>query len=159
LEARELLVIGIDRLDSNVLRAIPLGQLEAMANAPAVRERLAAGAEATEIDVAQSDLIDIIFPPQTVEAPLIENLGQVFTPTVKQRRPRLRIAVPKGGQKHPDDFYRRVAAAYSDLAGRSRRPAAELAAKNDVPVTTVHRWIKEARRRGLLGPGRRGSAG
>jgi hypothetical protein len=27
-----------------------------------------------------------------------------------------------------------------------------------VPVTTVHRWVKEARRRGLLGPGRRGGA-
>ena len=31
----------------------------------------------------------------------------------------------------------------------------ELAEINGVPPTTVHRWIKEARRRGLLGPGRR----
>lgn len=133
--------------------------LEAMANAPANRDRLAAGAEAaTDVDEAQSDWIDSIFPPQTVEAPLIKNLGQVFEPTVTQRRPRLRIPVPKG-QKRPDDFFGRVAAAYSYLAGHTRRPATELAARNDVPVTTVHGWIKEARRRGLLGPGRRGSAG
>jgi hypothetical protein len=165
-EARELFVTSEDRLDSNGLRAIPLGQLEAMANAPHIRDALSRSVgedEAVEdraalADAKLQDWLDSIFPVQTVEAPLIENLGQVFTPTITQRRPRLRIAVPKG-HKYPDDFYRRVAAAYSYLAGQTRRPAVELAARNDLPVTAVHRWIKEARRRGLLGPGRRGSAG
>ena len=29
----------------------------------------------------------------------------------------------------------------------------------DVPVTTAHRWVKEARRRGFLPPGRKGRRG
>ena len=35
------------------------------------------------------------------------------------------------------------------------RPAVELATANDVPVSTVHAWIKEARRRGLEPYGQR----
>jgi hypothetical protein len=56
-------------------------------------------------------------------------------------------------------FYRDVARAYLDLAQSSTRPATELATTHAVPVTTAHRWIKEARRRGFLPPGRPGKAG
>jgi hypothetical protein len=63
------------------------------------------------------------------------------------------------GRGRPDSFYDAVAAAYRDLARRSSRPAAELAETHGVPVTTAHRWIKEARRRGFLAPGRPGKAG
>ncbi len=51
-----------------------------------------------------------------------------------------------------DDFYRRVAASYSALARQVTRPAAELAEANDLPVTTVHTWVKEARRCGSSRP-------
>jgi transposase-like protein len=81
---------------------------------------------------------------------------------VEERRPvaapQLKLQIPKGG-KRPDDFYGRVAEAYSWLAGRSRHPAGDLARENSVPDTTVHRWVKEARRRGLLGAGRRKQTG
>lgn len=59
----------------------------------------------------------------------------------------------------PETFYRAVAAAYGDYAYESRAPARALAAEADVPVTTVHRWVREARRRGFLPPGRKGRAG
>lgn len=58
-----------------------------------------------------------------------------------------------------DDFYRRVAASYSALARQVPNPAAELAEENELPVTTVHTWVKQARRRGFLPPGRKGKAG
>jgi len=59
----------------------------------------------------------------------------------------------------PDDFYRRFAATYRSAATESSKPAVILAGENSVPVETVRRWIKEARRRGHLEPGRKGRAG
>ena len=60
---------------------------------------------------------------------------------------------------YPDAFYVAVAAVYRQLAATSPRPVADLARDNAVPVTTAQRWVKEARRRGMLGPGRPGKAG
>jgi Arc/MetJ family transcription regulator len=62
-------------------------------------------------------------------------------------------------QGYPDAFYDAVAAAYRGLVGNSSRPIAELAEANDVPLTTAQRWVKEARRRGKLPPGRPGKSG
>lgn len=58
-------------------------------------------------------------------------------------------------------FYEVVAAAYRWLVviKGSRRPALDIAEANNVAVTTAHRWIAEARRRGVLEPGVRGRAG
>jgi hypothetical protein len=69
--------------------------------------------------------------------------------------PYLAVAVPDETKK-PDSFYAEVADRYLWLASKVNRPAEELAKANGVPATTVHRWIKEARRRGLLPPGQRG---
>ncbi len=60
---------------------------------------------------------------------------------------------------YPDEFYEVVARAYRSLSALSGRPVAELAAANDVPLTTAQRWVKEARGRNLLPPGRRGKSG
>jgi transposase-like protein len=53
--------------------------------------------------------------------------------------------------RFPVDFFEQVARAYNELAAISSSPAVRLAAANDVPPSTAHRWIKEARRRGLVG--------
>jgi len=53
---------------------------------------------------------------------------------------------------YPDRFFREVADTYAAYAAHSKRPAVEMAAANGVAVTTVHRWVKEARRRGLMAP-------
>ena len=67
------------------------------------------------------------------------------------------------GQKHErargDEFYETVAKTYRHLSAVTKRPVAELAEANEVPPTTAHRWVKEARRRGMLPPGRPGKAG
>jgi hypothetical protein len=73
-------------------------------------------------------------------------------------RPRLTRPTP---DIEPDEFYKQVAAAYREYALQSRSPAKQIAAEagSDVPVTTAHRWIREARRRGFLPPIRKGAVG
>lgn len=60
---------------------------------------------------------------------------------------------------YPDAFYDSIATAYRSLVATTSKPVSELADANDVPVTTAQRWVKEARRRGLLAPGHPGKAG
>lgn len=64
-----------------------------------------------------------------------------------------------GDQVSGDEFYKIVAAHYRWHVSVSHKPAAEMAAAAEVPVVTVHRWIREARRRGFLPPARKGKAG
>jgi hypothetical protein len=75
-----------------------------------------------------------------------------------RKRPALKLRNPAGRGRKPDTFYRKVAAAYEWLSQQGRGPASELAKVNEVPVTTVHLWIKEARARGFLAPGQKGRA-
>jgi hypothetical protein len=63
------------------------------------------------------------------------------------------------GRGRSDDFYAHVAAIYRHLVANTKQPVASLAEANRVPKTTAHRWIKEARARGHLPPGRAGKAG
>ncbi len=55
-----------------------------------------------------------------------------------------------------DAFADRVAEWYRAVEGFTPHPAKVIAQYSDVPVTTVHGWIREARLRGKLPPGRRG---
>lgn len=57
----------------------------------------------------------------------------------------------------PADFA--LSRAYGEYVAESNAPAKEIAGEAGVPVTTVHRWIREARRRGFLPPARKGRAG
>jgi hypothetical protein len=116
----DLRVEGV--VSAEVLRSIPIGRIEAAANA-----QLHASAPRAR--------------PRRASATIAA---------------RLRTNAVRG---YPDAFYDAVASAYRALATSSPRPVAELAAANGVPVTTAQRWVKEARRRGLLAPGRPGKAG
>ena len=54
---------------------------------------------------------------------------------------------------YQDDFYERVVRVYRDAKHRGdHRPVMAVAAEAGVPRTTAARWVKEARRRKLLGP-------
>jgi hypothetical protein len=59
----------------------------------------------------------------------------------------------------PEGFSRRVAEAYNDAVEQTKTPAKVLAEEAGVPVTTVHRWVRDARRLGFLPPARKGRAG
>jgi hypothetical protein len=70
---------------------------------------------------------------------------------------RPRLGRPDGTD--PDRFYALVAAAYREYAPQTRAPAVEIAREAAVPVGTARVWVREARRRGKLPPGRKGKAG
>jgi hypothetical protein len=108
-------------VSAEVLRTIPIGRIEALANA--------------------------VLHPQAA------NQGW----RAVARLPDELLLGSKRGR--PDEFYATVASTYRHLVTATARPVAELADANEVPRTTAHRWVKEARRRGMLPPGRPGKAG
>jgi hypothetical protein len=132
-----------DPVTSVTLRDAPVTAMLSWANTP---EPLARITERLDLERA--------FPGQYVN---VEDLEDVAPP----RRPPLRLRGAKDPRKKPPKFYEQVAAAYHWLVyhDRDRAPAETLHKANDVPVSSVHRWIKECRRRGLLDPGQRGRAG
>jgi hypothetical protein len=131
-------------LDSSTLRRLPLTIMETFANT------VWRGELRDMLDVQPvGDLHDrSIMPPQFGEP------GSIRRSIVRKTA---RLKVPDGPK--PDSFYQQVAKVYGHLARGSNRPAVELAEVNGVPVTTAHRWVKEARRRGFLAPGQKGRRG
>jgi len=132
---------------ADLLRAIPVGRIEAAANAQlcVVDTEAAAGVPHTVRERPTA-------PPDGSAA------GWDLTDPSKavSRAPDRSDGRPRG---RPDLFYRQVADAYVDLSQASHRPASDIAHSHGVPVTTAHRWVKEARRRGFLPPGRPGKTG
>lgn len=126
---------------ARIMRDLPLGRIQAALANPAKAEAIA----------------ELVRTPGPGPAEIPYEYEDFGVQRRRQRRdaPAV-IAVPEGTRK-PDSFYVDVAVAFSELAGRSKQPAGELAEANAVPVTTVHRWVKEARRRGLMAPARASS--
>lgn len=140
---REMQLASGGSLSAAVLRKLPMERIGVAVNHPMHHLHLAH---------AVSQFAFVSVPPNGLWR---DSLPVVSRPA----NPELVIADP-GSRRKPDDFYARVADAYAFFAGRSQSPARDLAAKNGVPVTTVHRWVKEARARGLLPPASgRGSGG
>ncbi|MFD5862605.1 hypothetical protein [Streptomyces chartreusis] len=67
------------------------------------------------------------------------------------------IKPPEG--RLTDDFLNDVADAYRWVTETGNSPAPAIAEIAEVPVRTVHRWVYEARKRGILPPARAGRAG
>jgi DNA-directed RNA polymerase specialized sigma24 family protein len=140
-----------------ILRAVSISRLEAQLNAG---PRVEPGQPVTGLtwpviaDVTRSISDD---EPE----PSLAELRERAREQTRQARPkepdRPRLTRPGGAS--PEEFYPRVAAAYAEYAPRTRAPAKEIATEAGVPVTTAHRWIREARRRGFLTPARKGKAG
>jgi hypothetical protein len=145
-----LVVSGL-RIDgapsAELLRAIPVGRIEAAANA--------------QLSVI-NDVIVTNVPANSRPRPLIapdsgDDGWETTDPAqATERADRADLARTRG---RPDVFYRQVADVYLDLAQDSHRPASEIADTHGVPVSTAHRWVREARRRGFLPPGRPGKTG
>jgi hypothetical protein len=132
---------------ADLLRAIPVGRIEAAANA--------------QLSVVDDVIVanTLVNPrPRPLVQPVAGSDGWEITDPAR--------AVPRNqgpdgtrSRGRPDVFYREVADVYLDLAQASHRPASDIAARHGVPVSTAHRWVKEARRRGFLPPGRPGKTG
>ncbi len=147
IQIRELNVIAMEERElggSTLARAIPFRRLEAAVNRPD-------HAEAMRYLVPPGALVSTHLPldrhPDLTGDRGIEWWLQ--PPTKRQTRPRLKLRVPAGYRK-PDEFYAQVADRFLWLASMSERPAQDLAEANEMNPATVHRWIREARARGLL---------
>jgi hypothetical protein len=128
---------------------LPIGRLEAAVNRP---EHHAALAE--RIKPTDTTTITVPFPEE--EYTDEDWPWWMYKVPPKPCAPRLKVKIPDGGgRRKPDRFYEQIAERFAYLATVSPRPAMELAKANGVPVTTVHGWVKEARRRGLLAAGER----
>jgi hypothetical protein len=90
-----------------------------------------------------------------------QQASSFFNPNADPERPPALFIMDIPRRPGLNTFYEAVATAYRWLVviKESRRPALDIAEANGVPVTTAHRWIAEARRRGILEPGVRGRAG
>jgi len=145
------LVISGLRIDgpptAELLRAIPVGRIEAAANA-----QLCVVGDTIVGDLPASRR------PRPLAAPDSGSDGWDTVDPVRAVRRTVRADATRA-RGRPDVFYREVADAYLDLAQASHRPASEIADTHGVPVSTAHRWVKEARRRGFLPPGRPGKTG
>jgi hypothetical protein len=133
-----------DRVDSAMLRELPLGRIEVLANSSPFAEDIRA-----KLSGAPRPGVEPLSP----EARSRWESREIISPTPHL----LHLAVPKGTK--PDKFYKEAAELYAELATVSRRPAADLAERSGVAAASVHRWIAEARRRGYLPPAERGRRG
>lgn len=127
-----------DDLDVRRFRSFPLADVETAANFPEI---------ATAI-VARLDEETTL----TIEGVTSSERYRSTTRRTRRRVGTLRVPAPDTRGRYPDSFYEQLAAHYTMLVGfqRDPAPARTIAENNDVPVTTVHRWIRETRRRGFL---------
>jgi hypothetical protein len=149
------LLINGEAVNAATLRTIPVSRIEAMLNQHGIGERLATDQapgsqwqsswreEFEQINHALDRYLSDSSPPSS--------------PPAGAEPAREPLSRPDGSD--PEGFYRRVAETYSAIVQHTSRPAKVMAEEAGVPVASVHRWIFEARRRGLLPPARQGRAG
>lgn len=152
---------------SDVLRSVPLGRIEACANAQlggwSTAMRSAAPATVRPAPAVRTS--DGGWePPSSSErirgAALVGAAAALASPLGAGAAAGAALAAGAARRRgKPDAFYRGIADEYRDLSSSTSRPAVEIATRHDVPVSTAHRWVKEARRRGFLPPGQAGKAG
>lgn len=128
-------------ISGETLRAIRMPQVEAGAYNQIIRS----GPDADPAEAGWDDGVTI---------------GQIrgVAPALhRKRRTRKPLARPAGDD--PERFYAQVAAAYREHQETTSAPAKAIAEEAGVPVTTAHRWVREARIRGHLPRGRKGRVG
>jgi hypothetical protein len=168
----DLFASSDDGLNSDALRRLRLGRIEAMANEPDARAYLLHGITIPSPDLRRLASFYATTFGESVQHWVARSFqaqrASSIEPQPPPARQRGRGKSPKGldgrlpiSEEPPysEDFYRKVARQYADRAERSSRPAEELALINDIPVRRIHSWVKEARKRGYLGSGRRGTGG
>jgi len=155
-----------DELPNGAVRRLSIARLEALINAYAESTLEAGGEDDGAVSALQERrlrrrVIELMAAPDAPEPTLADLRGrpaeirQVREATAAAKRP----ALTRPDREDLDGFYARVAAAYQEYAAITNAPAAAIAGEAGVPVTTVHRWVREARRRGQLPPARKGRAG
>ncbi len=147
-------------LPNEALRKVSISRLEAAA----IREHVVRGGIQTVAEMTALNEGDVLHVPaprdQTLQG-AIEEFAKKLQGQPHERQPRrrsLRLPIPTS-KRFPDSFYERLAVLYLEAAGQGDSPVMDLAEANDRPYKTVAAWVREARRRGMLPPGRAGKAG
>jgi hypothetical protein len=128
------------------LRAVRLGAIEVMANLPGERDAIHERYDLPLVGPLGSADFFKVFPSRPISA---AELRALQTPPL----------TPPTGRGYPDEFYANVASTYRAALRRQERPVVAIAESAGVPRSTAGRWVKEARRRGLLGEAQPGKAG
>jgi hypothetical protein len=163
------MVAAADEVTTDLLRSVPLGRIEATINGP-LRQDVLKSLEEAEDEPIKPELNFTGGHPHAEVYEMMEDtlvkgglspekakreLRRAFSAVARRKRAKLRIPDVR---PYPLAFYEQVGSIYGEFASQSSRPAVEIAEANGVPVSTVHRWIKEARNRGILPEGQRGKA-
>lgn len=171
---------GKEALSGRVWRRLPLSQIEETLTLLVVKLPFNAPTEATALRAADarhsflfgSDLSD-------VESPSLDFLDEYFDSTADIATVffnpipsgdlvsrgdddlppgRIPVITPPVG-RITAEFLGDIAEAYRWYTAAGKSPAPAISEVANVPVRTVHRWIYEARKRGILPPARQGRAG
>jgi hypothetical protein len=132
----------LDQIDVAAWRSVPIAEATTIANLPEYCKVITAHLNDDDAEVSIGEGADDLQPVL-----LVKRTGHAY---------RLRIPY---GNKYPDTFYERVAKAYETAVANGEPPAQAMSNANGVPLTTVHRWVREARRRGVLAPAQKGRKG
>ncbi len=145
LRVRELYLVSDEEpIEARHVRPLRLHQFEATANSRLLRRALD-----DELDEQVPQLAQM----------LAEQCDWDEVPEVGGAALKLPPLQQPEGNKYDDEFYERVANHFVVRLEAGKAPARDIAQALGVPVTTVHRWVREARRRGYLAPTRRGRPG
>ncbi|MFJ3024072.1 hypothetical protein ACIPH4_24470 [Streptomyces tendae] len=149
-----------DELSARLWRRIPFSQLERMFNFAPMVEVLTAPTPA-DVVAPTLDTLDAYFEATSETESVFGSINSdVLVSDEQEGNPPGKIPIVKPPQgRLTDDFLRDVAEAYRWFAEAKQPPAPGIADIAEVPVRTVHRWIYEARKRGILPPARTGRAG
>lgn len=139
-----------EAITSSRLRTLPLGRIESAVNSGAYLRR----------DVMET----IDYPEDDALPDLLEQVDRFHQGLSDPSPANDDAELAERPLRRPGDtdsyaYYEEVATQYRLRAARSRKPAALLAEEAGVPVGTVHRWVRDARRLGFLPSGVRGKVG
>lgn len=130
-------------INSAVIRRLPLERISATVNRPSHRASI-------------ERCIAVVLVGLMIPRP--QDDWQVDPPEPLSHIDLRMVDIQQSGRR-PDTFYADFAERFAYQASVSNKPAHDIANANVIPVSTVHRWAKEARRRGLLSTyGNRGGA-
>jgi hypothetical protein len=163
-------------LTGKLLRQLPLSDIEAWANNPAVTEIIKDRFSAAGPDIAllASHYATAWEPAErhwVAQAARAGNSKSAAHKAQPAKNRQLRSAPSAKPARTPppplmppadgltDEFLTKVAAAYDYAISLDRAPAERLSKQAQVSTRTVHRWIYTARKRGIMNSGKQGTVG
>lgn len=127
---------GTGELRATQLRELPLGRIDRVINGPRTANLISRSRYVTDgVPLDPASCPFGVAEERTAQFPLRAEHGA------------WELKADPTDRRRDDEFYARVLAAYEEAAATVRGPVLYLALKYEVPDSTMHRWLREARRR------------